>query len=159
MLFLINWHVIYCTCLINALGKTVAPVQCLPIHRWLDLHFFFSSAFSWLRIPGLDPKWEENEKGPVIKLRHALDSLKTLQYCAFKLHTFLPHKPLPSLLPPSSQPLITETRQSFQHSNHKLQTHGHHDKIPCLLLSKPSLFNSQIVMLQVGAGLPLRGAC
>uniref|UniRef100_A0A671X7C5 Homeobox protein Hox-B3a-like n=1 Tax=Sparus aurata TaxID=8175 RepID=A0A671X7C5_SPAAU len=26
----------------------------------------------------------------------------------------------PSLLPPSSPPLITETRQSFQHSNHKL---------------------------------------
>ena len=53
---LINWDVTYCTCLMNAFGKTVALVQCLPYSSLIRITFFFSSGVSWLRILGLDPK-------------------------------------------------------------------------------------------------------
>lgn len=95
-------------------------------------------------------KWERSHN----QIKACFRFIGKSKYCVFYLH-ILAVQVSPMLLPPSSQPLITETRQSFQHFHHKLQARGHMTRSPASLPPFQPIFNSQ--MLHVRAGLPLGG--
>lgn len=138
------------------LGKLqlLCIVSC--IHGWLELQFIqwcFTIKRSWA--PGLDTNEDEDEKFTVTRLRNVLDSLGN--FTVLCIQVAQPCLTSLSFTPASDFLAINHSDKAlFQHFDHKLWTHGRHDKISCLLLSSPCLLISKCSTLGLSCS---QGAC